>query len=136
MAWLPADPKGRKQAAILMMALIAAAWYSAKTYVVDPRQAALEVSSGELARLADQNERARIIVQRQVGLEERVQLVERQLRIFEELLPTSEDVPALLDAIAHEARMTGVGISRLRPQASEPGGRTQAASSGALASAS
>jgi Tfp pilus assembly protein PilO len=136
MAWLPVDPKGRKQAAILMMALIAAAWYSAKTYALDPRQAALDVSSGELARLADQNARARVIVRRQVGLEERVKLVERQLTIFEQLLPTSEDVPALLDAIAHEARLTGVEISRIRPQAGQAVGRAQAASSHASASAS
>ncbi|UCC73389.1 MAG: type 4a pilus biogenesis protein PilO [Gemmatimonadota bacterium] len=121
MALLPADPKGRMQALVLIMALVAAGWYVAKMYVLDPRQTEINVIRGQLENLETQNRRSRALAARRDDLNARMDLQERQLRIFEEFIPESEEVPELLDAISHEAQLTGVEMSRLRPSASESG---------------
>ncbi len=121
MALLPADPKGRKQAAMLMVCLIAAGWYVAKMYALDPRQSQVELAETALARLTRQNEGAKDIIARVDELNSQMEILERQLRLFEELIPTSDEVPELLDAITQEARSTGVELIRLRPQASQSG---------------
>ncbi len=121
MALLPADPKGRKQALILMAALVAAGWYVAKMYVLDPKQAEIDTSAAELETLETQNRRSRALAARRDDLRARMEVQERQLEIFEEFIPESEEVPELLDAISQEARMTGVEVTRIRPQAVEAG---------------
>lgn len=121
MALLPADPKGRKQALILMGALVAAGWYVAKMYVLDPRQQDVEASQSRLELLESQNRRSRALAARRDDLNARMEIQERQLRIFEEFIPDSEEVPELLDAISREAALTGLELSRIRPQASEAG---------------
>jgi type IV pilus assembly protein PilO len=120
MALLPIDPKRRKQAQLLIAAVIVAGWYVGKMYVLDPRQAQIKSSSGLLARLDSQNRRAGEIIRGYGDLDARVELQERQLRIFEEFIPDREEVPELLDAISHEAQLVGIELSRLRPQAAEP----------------
>jgi len=120
-ALLPADPKGRKQALILMAALAAAGWYVAKMYVLDPRQLEIGTSRSELESLETQNRRSRVLAARRDDLRTRMEIQERQLQIFEEFIPESEEVPELLDAISQEARLTGVELSRIRPQAVEAG---------------
>ncbi len=121
MALLPADPKGRKQALLLMGILVVAAWYVAKMYMLDPRQADVAVFESQLQSLEIQNRRSRALAARKDDLRTRMELQERQLLIFEEFIPQSEEVPELLDAISREAQLTGVELSRIRPQAAEVG---------------
>lgn len=121
MALLPADPKGRKQALVLMLLVVAALWWASKIYLLDDRTANIEVAEQRLEELEGQNRRARINIARRDDLQSRMSLLERQLRIFEEFIPESEEVPELLDAISHEATLVGVEPTRLRPQAAEAG---------------
>ncbi len=121
MALLPADPRSRKQALILIAVLVAAVWYVAKMYVIDPRQAEIDRARDQLEALENQNRRSRALAARGDDLRERLRLHEQQLQIFEEFIPESEEVPELLDAISQQARLTGVELSRIRPQAAEPG---------------
>jgi type IV pilus assembly protein PilO len=120
-ALLPADPKGRKQALLLIVALVGAGWYVGKMYALDPRQTEINVLQGQLENLQTQNRRSRALAARRDDLHARMELQERQLRIFEELIPESEEVAELLDAVNAEARLTGVEMQRFRPQADEPG---------------
>ncbi len=121
MALLPADPRGRKQALLLMGILVVAAWYVAKTYMLDPRQAEIAVYESQLQSLEVQNRRSRALAARKDDLRTRLEVQERQLLIFEEFIPQSEEVPELLDAISKEAQLTGIELSRIRPQAAEVG---------------
>ncbi len=121
MALLPADPKGRRNALILMAGLVGAGWFVGKMYVLDPRGAEIDILRSNLETLEIQNRRSRALAARRDDLHARMELQERQLRIFEEFIPQSEEVPNLLDAISQEARLVGVEMSRIRPQAEEPG---------------
>lgn len=121
MALLPADPKGRKQALILMLIVVAAVWWAAKTYALDPRGDDITVAQTRLEELDRRNRQARTAIARRDDLQSRMALMERQLRIFEEFIPDSEEVPELLDAISHEAELVGIVMSRIRPQAAEAG---------------
>ncbi len=121
MALLPADPKGRKQALILMLVVVAAIWWAAKIYLLDPRGDEIGVAQDRLEELERRNRQARTAIARRDDLQSRMALMERQLRIFEEFIPDSEEVPELLDAISHEAELVGVELVRLRPQAAESG---------------
>ncbi len=121
MALLPADPKGRRNALILMAALVGAGWFVGKMYVLDPRGAEIGILRSNLETLETQNRRSRALAARRDDLNARMELQERQLQIFEEFIPQSEEVPNLLDAITQEARLVGIEMSRIRPQAEEPG---------------
>ena len=121
MALLPADSKQRKQSLILMAIVVAGAWYAAKIYLTEPRKADIELNRADLEQLELQNRRSRALAARRDDLRNRLQVYEAQLRIFEEFIPQSEEVPELLDAISREAQLTGVELSSIRPQAAEPG---------------
>ncbi|MGD8866520.1 MAG: type 4a pilus biogenesis protein PilO [Gemmatimonadales bacterium] len=121
MAVLPADPRGRKQALFLMAVLVGAIWYVAFNWVLTPRQERIEDTERDLQTLEAQNRRSRALAARKDDLEQRLGIQERQLQIFEEYIPESEEVPELLDAISNQAQMTGVELTRIRPQAVEAG---------------
>jgi len=104
-----------------MAGLVLAGWYVAKMYALDPRQENVSALESRLELLEGQNRRSRALAARRDDLNARMEIQERQLRIFEEFIPDSEEVPELLDAITREAQLTGVDVSRLRPQASEVG---------------
>jgi type IV pilus assembly protein PilO len=104
-----------------MAALVAAGWYVAKLYVLDPKSAEVENVQSQLESLETQNRRSRALAARRDDLRSRMALQERQLQIFEEFIPQSEEVPELLDAVSRQADLTGVVLSRIRPQAVEPG---------------
>jgi type IV pilus assembly protein PilO len=101
--------------------MVGAAWYVAKIYALDPRQTEINSSRANLETLESQNRRSRALAARRDDLNSRMELQERQLRIFEEFIPESQEVPELLDAISTEARLTGIEMTRFRPQADEPG---------------
>ncbi len=121
MAVLPADPRGRKQALFLMAVLVGAIWFVANLYVLTPRKESIELTEGRLNTLETQNRRSRALAARKDDLQQRLEIQERQLQIFEEFIPESEEVPELLDAISNQAQMTGVELTRIRPQAVEAG---------------
>lgn len=121
MAVLPADPRGRKQALFLMLILVGAIWFVGFQYVLTPRAESIQVAEADLSVLETQNRRSRALAARRDDLQERLRVQEQQLLIFEEFIPESEEVPELLDAISNQAQMTGVELTRIRPQAVEAG---------------
>jgi type IV pilus assembly protein PilO len=104
-----------------MALVVGAIWYAGKIYLLDPKGTDIAFAQQQLDDLELKNRRARAEAARQDDLRTRMEVQERQLRIFEELIPQSEEVPELLDAISQQARQTGVELSRIRPQASEIG---------------
>jgi type IV pilus assembly protein PilO len=104
-----------------MALVILAGWYVGKMYVLNPRQERLESAMQQLESLQTQNRRSKVLAARRDDLRARMELQERQLQVFEEFIPESEEVPELLDAISQEAQLTGVELSRIRPQAVEAG---------------
>ena len=121
MALLPADPKQRKQYLALMAVIIAMAWYAFRVYVYTPQQETVAALATHFESLQSTNRRSKAMAGRYDDLRGRMEAYERQLRIFEEFIPQSEEVPALLDAISREGQLTGVELARIIPQAAEPG---------------
>lgn len=119
MAVLPADPRGRKQALFLMAILVGAIWYVAFQWVLSPRQVRIRDMETRLATLEAQNRRSRALAARKDDVQQQLLIQERQLQIFEEFIPESEEVPELLDAISNQAQMSGVELTRIRPQTVE-----------------
>jgi type IV pilus assembly protein PilO len=101
--------------------VVIAGWYVGKDRVLTPRQEEIEVAEQQLEQLKLQNRRAKVLAARRDDLLARMQILERQLEVFEEFIPESEEVPELLDAISRQAQLTGVELRRIRPQAVEAG---------------
>ena len=122
MAWYnPTDPKQRNAmvVAILLLVLLYpfySFWYKGHKAEVDDMQAHLE-------RLQDNNRRAELTSARGGGrnLEERMALYQRQVSKLEQLIPSAEDVPALVNSIAGDAIRSNVKLERLNPEPLEPG---------------
>ncbi len=121
MSLLPAEPRQRKQALLLMGAIVMAGWYASKIYFADPHQDVIQVRAAHLEELTSQNRRSKALAARRDDLRRRMEMYERQLRIFEEFIPQSQEVPELLDAISREAQLTGVELASIRPQNATPG---------------
>src|SRR5687767_15059633 len=112
-----ADDPQAKQKLLLAVMLILGLGYLAYTYLYQPRAAGLAELETRLATLESNNRSARILTE-QGGEEE----VERRLSEFREhltqvegLIPSSEEVPVLLDGISAEAQRTGVELSLIQP---------------------
>jgi type IV pilus assembly protein PilO len=104
-----------------MAILVAAIVFVGHQYVLTPRAENIGVAQEDLNVLEAQNRRSRALAARKDDLQERLRIQEQQLQIFEEFIPESEEVPELLDAISNQAQMTGVELTRIRPQAVEAG---------------
>lgn len=120
MALLPEDPEKRKQV-LLGLVLILAVAYAAYTYLYQPRVLEANTLQERLAALETQNESARLLA-RGIGAEDaqqRLALYRDQLAAVEGLVPSSEELPDLLDAISAEAQRSGVEISLIQPSGAE-----------------
>ena len=96
-------------------------WYAGYTYHFKGRQESLTIKENQLEALEQKNRRSRSLAARRDDLNQRMAMYERQLLIFEEFIPQSEEVPELLDAISREAALTGVELARIRPRAATQG---------------
>lgn len=122
MAWYnPTDPKQRNAMVVAILLLVLfypfySFWYKGHKAEVDDLQAHLE-------RLQDNNRRAELTSARGGGknLEERMALYQRQVGKLEQLIPSAEDVPALVNSIAGYAIRSNVKLERLNPEPLEPG---------------
>lgn len=116
MALLPSDPQQR-QKVLLLLILILGVGYLGYTYVYAPGAAEVAALESRHETLELQNQSARMLstgagvddVQKQLD-GYRAQLV-----AVERLIPSSEELPDLLDAIAMEARRTGVELTLIQP---------------------
>lgn len=121
MALLPTDPKQRRQVLALLILLIGGGFYLIYDYVLSPRAEQVAEKQARLEDLETKNRRSRALAARRDDLQEQINLVERQLEVFENFIPESEEVPELLDAISRQAQLVGVEFARMRPQAAELG---------------
>jgi type IV pilus assembly protein PilO len=118
MAMPPLDPQQRKNV-ILGAVLLAIVAYFGYDMLYSPRAAEAVVLREELATVQAANVRARAIAHSSGAdaVEERLGVYRRQLELVEGLIPSSEEVPDLLDAIAVEAQRAGVRLTLIQPVA-------------------
>ncbi len=107
----------QRQMMLLAALGVGAVGYGTYTHVYVPRSAAVAELESRLERLEAQNATARQLTAREGRSE-----VERQLGLYREqlvqvegLIPSSEELPDLLDAISAEAQRTGVELSLIQP---------------------
>jgi Tfp pilus assembly protein PilO len=118
MAILPSNPQQR-QKVLLGLLLIGAAGYGVYNYLYVPRSAEVSVLEERLDGLQLQNRTARALMEGSGVAEVETQLAvyRDQLAAVEGLIPLSEEVPDLLDAISAEAQRTGIDLTLLQPTA-------------------
>lgn len=109
--------KRNQQAAFFAIILAVGALYGFYQYWYTNRQDELAAMEARLEQLEDQNRRAQIVATRGgKELEEKLALYERHLLRLEQLIPESEEVPALLNSMAVEARQNRVELALMRPE--------------------
>lgn len=119
MALPPLDPQQRRNLMLgaLMVGLVG---YGSYEYLLKPRGEAVTQLEAELVQLEATNRTARAL-NAGVAEDPEAQLARyrEQLTTVETLIPSSEELPDLLDAISAEARATGVEISLIQPVGAE-----------------
>jgi Tfp pilus assembly protein PilO len=113
---LPSDPQKRRTALLGVMVLGLAA-YGAVTMLHQPRADQVAELEARLDALQVQNRAASSIVDRAgvADVERRLAAYREHLVAVEGLVPLSEELPDLLDAIALEAQRTGIDLTLLQP---------------------
>ncbi|HEX8241945.1 MAG TPA: type 4a pilus biogenesis protein PilO [Longimicrobium sp.] len=114
MALPPLDPKTRKTLTYGALLLVVATGFGS-LQVYQPRQKQNQELESRLAAVQLSNTRARGLTRGATSPEEALDLFRRQLAVVEGLIPSSEELPDLLDAISAEAQRTGVEISLIQP---------------------
>jgi len=114
MALPPLDANTRKNLIYGSVILVAVAgFYYLRVYT--PRKADIETLDTQLARVEQSNSAARALTRGASSPEEALDLYRRQLAVVEGLIPSTEELPDLLDAISAQAQQTGVEISLIQP---------------------
>jgi len=114
MALPPLDPKTKKNLTYGAVLLVAATAFG-YMQLYSPRQQANAELETQLAAVQQANSRARGLTRGATSPEEALELFRRQLAVVEGLIPSSEELPDLLDAISAEAQRSGVEISLIQP---------------------
>ena len=117
MALLPQDPDQRKKL-FLGILLVGGLGFLGYERVYTPKVAELGVIEERLADLCVKNQAARAVTDGATApgeVERRLALYRDQLAAVENLVPSSEELPDLLNAIAAEARRAGVELSLIQP---------------------
>jgi len=122
MALIPDDPRQRTAlvAAILAVGLFYLFW----SYWYAPAKTEMDQLSSRLEQLEANNRRAQLAAARWDTDEDRLAAYERHLKQLEQLIPQSEEVPALLNAISAEARRANLNrgdIAVMRPEPDQAG---------------
>jgi len=111
-----------KQIALVVGLAALAGLYGFHEYWYVPRAAEVEAVAARLDQLQDRNRQAQVAAARGgADLEERLSVYERHVARLEELIPSTEEVSALLSSVAMEARSSGVEVIVLNPGPSQPG---------------
>lgn len=114
MALPPLDSGTRKNLLYGTVLLLAVSgFFYLKVY--SPRKEAIATLETDLARIEQSNSAARGLTRGASSPEEALELYRRQLAVVEGLIPSTEELPDLLDAISAQAQQTGVEISLIQP---------------------
>jgi type IV pilus assembly protein PilO len=91
--------------------------YFGYTKVYQPKSAEVAAMESRLANLQMQNRTAKALTDEagRSDVERRLGAYRNQLTTVEGLIPSSEELPDLLDAISAEAQRTGVDLSLIQP---------------------
>lgn len=119
MAILPSEPQ-KRQVVMLGVMAIGLLGYVSHSMLHSPRAERVAELETRLESLQLQNQSARAISHGAgvADVERRLEVYREQLVAVEGLVPLSEEVPDLLDAIATEAQRTGIELTRLQPTGS------------------
>ena len=110
----PLDPATRKNLIYGTVLLVAVAgFFYLRVYT--PRKEGIQELETQLARIEQSNSAARGLTRGASSPEEALELYRRQLAVVEGLIPSTEELPDLLDAISAQAQQTGVEISLIQP---------------------
>lgn len=117
MALLPQDPDQRKKF-LLGVVLVGGLGFLGYERVYTPKVAEVQALQDRLAEIRPKNEAARAVtagVTEPGEVERRLTIYRDQLAAVENLVPSSEELPDLLNAIAAQARRSGVELSLIQP---------------------
>jgi len=116
MALPPIDPQQRPKL-LLGAVLVLGLPYLFHTQFYAPRRESLTELESRLENLDTQNRAARAITQASgtSDVERKLAMYRDQLHAVEALIPSSEELPDLLDAISAEAQRTGVELTLIQP---------------------
>jgi type IV pilus assembly protein PilO len=111
------DSSDLRKKLFLGAVLVLGLGYAGNEYAYGPRAEEVRVLEDRLAAIQRRNVTARALSDResQAELERRLALHRDQLTRVEGLVPSSEEVPDLLDAISHEAQRAGVDLTLIQP---------------------
>jgi type IV pilus assembly protein PilO len=114
------DPQVQRQLLIGLLPVFAAvAFYQ---FIYTPRSEEADVLEARVETLTSQNNTMRAIVARHGSdLERRLAIFEEHVGQLEQLIPSREDVPVLINMIAARAADSGVELTVLRPGGENPG---------------
>ena len=106
-----------KQKLLLVGLVVALGGYFGYTKYYQPRSAEVAAMEVRLANLQMQNRTAKALTEAEgrAEVERRLGAYRNQLTTVEGLIPSSEELPDLLDAISAEAQRTGVDLSLIQP---------------------
>ncbi|MFN2433184.1 MAG: type 4a pilus biogenesis protein PilO [Gemmatimonadota bacterium] len=115
------DPQTQK--ALLGVILVLGLAYAFYQYLYTPKVTAVAELEAQADRLESYNQSAKVVAQgnRIAALEEEGVSYARRLEAFEELIPTTEQVPLLLERIATSALEADVDLLAFTPLPAEPG---------------
>ena len=117
MPLLPQDPDQRKKL-LLGFLLVCGLGYLGYERVYLPREAEATALEARLETIRTQNQVARAVASEATGqadMDQQVAVSTSQLAAVENLIPSSEELPDLLNAIAAQAQSTGVELSLIQP---------------------
>lgn len=102
---------------LLGVVLAGALGYGAYSMIYQPRSAEVAALQERVERLQAQNSTARQLTEQEgrSDVEQRLAVYRKQLVQVEGLIPSSEELPDLLDAISAEAQRTGVDLALIQP---------------------
>ncbi|HET8656390.1 MAG TPA: type 4a pilus biogenesis protein PilO [Longimicrobiaceae bacterium] len=112
----PLDPRMR-QRLILGALVVALLGYGGYRFLYRPEHTQVQAMETRLEKLETANRTARALSERQArgDVERRLVAYRGELEHVEGLIPSSEELPDLLDAISAQARRTGVDLSLIQP---------------------
>ena len=113
---LPALDAQQRKNLIYGTVLVAVAAFGYFNWVYSPRSAEVASLQAQVDTLQAKNAEARARTRGPGGdIETTLELYRRQLEVVEGLIPSSEELPDLLDAISAEAQRTGVELTLIQP---------------------
>lgn len=121
MRLLPTNARDQKMVLIGIVGVVAVVAYW--QYILGPQAAELDLRADHVEQVTARNERAKIELARgdPEGLRREAAAYRETLDAMRQLVPTSNEVPSLLEQVSTAARRVGLDIASVEPEAVLPG---------------